>query len=74
MECFVALHKDSRLWLPGSKSTPHEGVWMRMVVQEVYWIGGFGDRNFIGWFDIGEWRGVVRGEWEGVRLPGEEEV
>ena len=31
VECFVGVHKDSRLWLPGSKSTPHEGVWMRMV-------------------------------------------
>ena len=41
-------------------------------MQEVYWIGGFGDRNFIGWFDPEEWKGVGREDWERVRLPGEE--
>jgi len=42
-----------------------------MVVQQVYWIGGFGDRAFIGWFDIDDWRDVQREEWEAVSLPGE---
>ena len=69
--CYTGVHRDSRLWLPGDSRSPHEGVWMRMVVQEVYWIGGFGDRNFIGWFDLVEWRGIQRKDWEEVRLPGE---
>ena len=69
--CYTGVHGDSRLWLPGDRRSPHEGVWMRMVVQEVYWIGGFGDRNFIGWFDPVEWRGIQRNDWEEVRLPGE---
>lgn len=43
-----------------------------MVVNEVYWIGGFGDRAYIGWIPVEEWRNVTRGEWEAVRLPGEE--
>ena len=69
--CFTAVHGDSALWLPGKKWAAHKGLWTRLVVKEVYWIGGFGDRNFIGWFDADEWRGVAREEWEAVRLPGE---
>lgn len=72
VQCYTAVHRDSKLWLPGDKHAAHTGVWMRMVVQEAYWIGGFGDRNFIGWFDVDEWRGVSGEEWEAVRLPGEE--
>lgn len=71
VKCYTEVHRDSRFWLPGDESSPHTGVWMRMVVQQVYWIGGFGDRAFIGWFDIDEWKGVQQQEWEAVRLPGE---
>jgi len=69
--CFTQVHGDSVLWLPGKKWAAHKGLWMRLVVREVYWIGGFGDRNFIGWFDRGEWEGVKVDEWMQVRLPGE---
>ncbi|KAJ9612171.1 hypothetical protein H2200_003768 [Cladophialophora chaetospira] len=69
--CFVKKHKDSVLWLPGRKWAAHEGFWTRLVVQEAYWIGGFGDKNYIGWLDPEEWRAIKREEWEGVRLPGE---
>lgn len=69
--CFTSLHKDSKWWLPGSKGAAHQGVWMRMVVQEIYWIGGFGDRAFIGWFDPKEWRNITVEQWKGVTLPGE---
>ncbi|KIW17282.1 hypothetical protein PV08_04473 [Exophiala spinifera] len=69
--CFTKIHGDSVMWLPGRKWAAHKGLWMRMVVREVYWIGGFGDRNYIGWFDRDEWRGVKEEEWANVRLPGE---
>ncbi|KIX10405.1 uncharacterized protein Z518_01487 [Rhinocladiella mackenziei CBS 650.93] len=69
--CFTKVHGDSVLWLPGKKWAAHEGLWMRLVVREVYWIGGFGDRNFIGWFDREEWENVKEEEWMEVRLPGE---
>lgn len=42
-----------------------------MEVEGVYWVGGFGDRAFIGWIPVGVWRGVVlregdvRRAWEG---------
>lgn len=68
-QCFTAAHPDAKYWLPGNPI--HTSEWVRLVVQEVYWIGGFGDRNYIGWIPVEEWRGVKRGEWEGVRLPGE---
>ena len=71
MECYTAIHRDSRLWLPGDKKAAHSGMWMRMVVEEVYWIGGFGDRAYIGWFDMQEWKRIRRDDWKDVRLPGE---
>ena len=71
VQCFTGVHGDSKWWLPGDDHAAHRGIWMRLVVQQVYWIGGFGDRAFIGWFEPEVWKGVSRREWEGVRLPGE---
>jgi len=68
--CFVERHPDARYWLPGNRI--HESAWARLVVEEVYWIGGFGDRAFIGWIPIQEWRAVTKEEWMGIKLPGEE--
>lgn len=70
-ECFVRAHPDARYWLPGNRI--HEAHFVRLVVRAVYWVGGFGDRAYIGWIGAEEWTGVTRAEWEGVRLPGEEE-
>ena len=67
--CFVAQHPDARYWLPGNRI--HASEWVRLVVTDVYWIGGFGDRAYIGWIPVGEWRNVTRAEWEEARLPGE---
>lgn len=70
-ECFIGVHRDARWWTPGNRI--HESRWVRLVVEQVYWIGGFGDRAYIGWIPVEEWRGVERSEWEGGRLPGEEQ-
>ncbi|KAG5919157.1 hypothetical protein E4U42_006593 [Claviceps africana] len=67
--CYTAKHGDARFWLPGNRI--HESEWMRLVVTHVYWIGGFGDRAFIGWIPVEKWRRVTRKEWEAIRLPGE---
>lgn len=67
--CFTRSHPDARWWLPGNRI--HESEWVRLVVDHVYWIGGFGDRAYIGWIPAAEWRNVTRAEWEAVRLPGE---
>ncbi|KAL9053082.1 MAG: hypothetical protein Q9162_005004 [Coniocarpon cinnabarinum] len=53
-ECFLKRHEDAESWLPGNEI--HESYWARMVVKEVYWIGGFGDRAYIGWISGDDWR------------------
>ncbi|KAJ9155479.1 FMN-binding split barrel-related protein [Pleurostoma richardsiae] len=68
-ECFVGAHPDARYWLPGNRI--HESTWARLVVQQVYWVGGFGDRAYIGWIPAEEWAAVTEEQWKAVRLPGE---
>lgn len=68
-KCFTAAHPDARYWLPGNRI--HESHFVRLVVTHVYWIGGFGDRAYIGWIPAEEWRNVTAEEWQSVRLPGE---
>ena len=41
-------------------------------MEEVYWIGGFGDRAYIGWIPVDVWRGVTQKEVDQCRLVGEE--
>jgi hypothetical protein len=67
--CYGKTHPDSVLWMPGNKI--HESFWMRLVVKEVYWVGGFGDRAFIGWIPEDVWKSVTLKEIEKCRLPGE---
>lgn len=68
-QCFLGPHPDAKYWLPGNNI--HVSEWVRLVVQEVYWVGGFGDRAYIGWIPVDQWRSVTRSEWEEIRLPGE---
>ncbi|KAG0651609.1 hypothetical protein D0Z07_1565 [Hyphodiscus hymeniophilus] len=68
-KCFTKAHPDAKYWLPGNSI--HESEWVRLVVQDVYWIGGFGDRAYIGWIPVGEWTNVTTQEWQKIRLPGE---
>jgi len=67
--CFVSKHRDAKYWLPGN--AVHEAEWARLVVTKVYWIGGFGDRAYIGWIPIEEWNSVIEEEWKAIKLPGE---
>lgn len=46
--CFVKRHPDSTLWLPGSIVSPHKSHWVKLKVEGVYIIGGFGDTAYIG--------------------------
>lgn len=68
-KCFVETHQDAKWWLPGNKI--HLAYFMRLVVKEVYWVGGFGDRAYIGWIPAEVYNNVTKEEWESVRLPGE---
>lgn len=68
--CYANKHHDAKYWLPGNPI--HTSEWVRLVVTHVYWIGGFGDRAYIGWIPIDEWKSVTRDEWTSIKLPGEE--
>lgn len=68
--CFLDRHPDAEAWLPGNKI--HESWWGRLVVKEIFWFGGFGDRAYIGWIPEGEWRGVSEDEVAKARLVGED--
>lgn len=67
--CYTSKHPDAKYWLPGNKI--HTSEWARLVVTKVYWIGGFGDRAYIGWIPIEEWNKVTKEEWQQIQLPGE---
>ncbi|KAG6993998.1 pyridoxamine 5'-phosphate oxidase [Physcia stellaris] len=67
--CFLRSHPDAEAWTPGNPI--HESWWARLVVEEIYWIGGFGDRAYIGWIPVSEWRAVTDEEISKTRLIGE---
>lgn len=67
--CFLKSHPDAVAWLPGNDI--HESWWARLVVEEIYWFGGFGDRAYIGWIPAEVYRAVTAEEVEAIRLPGE---
>ncbi|KAL4874853.1 pyridoxamine 5'-phosphate oxidase-domain-containing protein [Aspergillus karnatakaensis] len=79
--CYVGAHPDAQVWLPGRPGSPHSSFWAKMVVTQVYWIGGFGGFQQIGWMNVTEWSGIRREKslpgigdgrgWQDVRLPGE---
>lgn len=46
--CFVKRHPDSKFWLPSNKLSPHATHWAKFVVDDVYFVGGFGGRAYIG--------------------------
>lgn len=81
-KCYLGAHPDAEVWLPHKRGSPHASFWARLVVTQVYWIGGFGDVQQIGWMNVTEWTDVRRkgsvggvGDgrgWEDVRLPGEQ--
>lgn len=80
--CFLDRHRDVKLWLPGHEDAIHGSYWTRLVVEKVFWVGGFGDRARIGWLDPELWhditkKGAAGAEekgWASVRLPGEKQL
>lgn len=45
---FIKRHRDAKFWLPSSKITAHKGNWAKLEINSIYFIGGFGDRAYIG--------------------------
>ncbi|CAD6887033.1 unnamed protein product [Tilletia controversa] len=56
--CYLKHHKDASHWAPGSKDSPHSAIWVRLSVQEVYSIGGYGDEHAIRFLPMDEYRRV----------------
>ncbi|RLV92378.1 hypothetical protein JA1_003194 [Spathaspora sp. JA1] len=47
-KCFLTRHPDAAMWLPNNLVSPHKSHWTKLIVDDVYMIGGFGDRAYIG--------------------------
>ena len=67
--CFVKNHPDAAYWLPGNRI--HTSRWVRLVVEDIYWIGGFGDRAYIGWIPVEAYQNVTQQDIDDCKLPGE---
>ena len=70
-ECFVNAHPDAASWVPDAKDKIHESHWVRLVVEQIYWVGGFGNVAYIGWIPVSVWQSVTEGEIKKAILPGE---
>lgn len=57
-KCFLDRHPDSKWWIP-NKSKSHSSHWMKLEVDDLYMIGGFGDRAYIGSIDTGIYHSVT---------------
>ncbi|KAI3404584.2 hypothetical protein KGF56_002629 [Candida oxycetoniae] len=47
-KCFLERHPDAAMWLPGNVVSPHKSHWVKIKVESVYMIGGFGDIAYLG--------------------------
>ncbi|CAI5756077.1 unnamed protein product [Candida verbasci] len=47
-KCFLQRHPDAAMWLPDNVLSPHKSHWVKFLVDEIYLVGGFGDRAYIG--------------------------
>lgn len=45
-KCFLDRHEDAAMWLPGNPI--HESHFVKFMVDEAYFLGGFGDTGYIG--------------------------
>lgn len=50
-KCFLKRHPDAKWWLPTNVVSPHKTHWVKVEVDDVYMVGGFGDRAYIGNID-----------------------
>lgn len=49
IRCFTHRHPDAYHWLPGTKHpSVNDTLWVEFDVESLYFIGGFGDRSYIG--------------------------
>jgi len=66
--CFTKAHPDAKWWVPGNPI--HEAEWVTFEVERVYWVGGFGDREFIGDIPVELYRNVTLKEEQAAVVNG----
>ncbi|CAI2169647.1 18759_t:CDS:10 [Funneliformis geosporum] len=47
-KCFLAKHPRARFWIPG---VGHEFYFYRFIVHNIYFVGGFGNKHYIGYIN-----------------------
>lgn len=70
--CFLRSHPDSIYWQPGNDI--HRSQYVQLVVDHVYWFGGFGDRARIGWLPTEVFKNFTMEEIIKTKLPGEKKA
>ncbi|KAK0520786.1 hypothetical protein OC842_006993 [Tilletia horrida] len=60
-KCYLTHHKDAAHWAPGARDSPHSALWVRMRVEEVYVIGGYGDEHAIRFLPMEDYRSARAG-------------
>lgn len=58
-KCFISRHPDAKWWLPSNPISPHKTHFAKFEVNEIFIIGGFGDRAYIGPVDLDLYRLTV---------------
>ncbi|KAF9501905.1 hypothetical protein BDN71DRAFT_1438640 [Pleurotus eryngii] len=56
--CYLARHPDARWWLPDDDDAAHIAYWARLDPESVYFVGGFGDKHFIGYIPLEIYQGA----------------
>jgi hypothetical protein len=42
-ECYTSYHPDAKWWTPDVEDGPHFSEWARFDIQDIYYVGGFGE-------------------------------
>ncbi|KAK4684321.1 hypothetical protein P7C73_g5869, partial [Tremellales sp. Uapishka_1] len=60
-KCYTSYHPDAKSWLPSTPDAPHFSVWARFDIEDIYYVGGFGDVHYIGHVPVELYAGKKQG-------------
>lgn len=55
IRCFLSVHPDAKDYINMTSPDNHGFKLFKLNVEGVYWIGGLGDRHYIGWIDVNKY-------------------
>jgi hypothetical protein len=58
-QCFVRSHRDAKKWIPGGQNDVHDSHWLKFNITGIHFIGGFGDKAYIGDIPVELYRNVT---------------